>query len=105
MTAEEKTASLHEDNNGNVIDDKGRLIAAEVESIEELTDEDFNNPTRSVILPMLPTAVSDAIGADNKRVVIKKNIFEKNAKHHKDLSPAQSREILTDALYSPHLYG
>ena len=38
-------------------------------------------------------------------MVIKKNIFEKNGKHHKDLTPEDSRNILSRVLYSPDLYG
>ena len=64
----------------------------------------FSRPTRNVELPTLPKNVDAAIGANGKPVVIKKNIFEKNNKSHKDLSPQQSREILSEALYSPNLY-
>ena len=93
------------DNQGNPIGENGRLIVEKVNSIEELTDEDFTNPTRSVELPQLPEAVSDAIGANGKPVVIKKNIFEKNKKTHRDLSAQDSRGIIKAALYSPQLYG
>ena len=93
------------DNQGNPIGKDGRLIIEKVNSIEELTDEDFTNPTRSVELPQLPEAVSDAIGANGKPVVIKKNIFEKNKKTHRDLSAQDSRGIIKAALYSPQLYG
>ena len=70
-----------------------------------MTDNDFTNPTRNVKLPILPEKVSDAIGATGRPIVIKKNIFERNKKKHKDLTPEQSREILKSALYNPDLYG
>ena len=93
------------DAQGNPINADGSLIADAIESIEQLTDEDFTAPTRSVILPQLPSNVDAAIGADGKPVIIKKNIFERNAERHKDLTPEQSRDILFNALYNAQLYG
>lgn len=93
------------DNQGNPIDAEGNLIVDEVESISDITDMDFINPGRTIGLPAVPDNVSNAIGADGKRVVIKKNIFERNIGRHSDLSPSQSRDILSAALYSPNIYG
>ena len=93
------------DSQGNPTNEDGTLKVDVINSIDELTDADFTEPTRNVQLPKLPQVVDDAIGAAGKPVVIKKNIFEKNRDSHKDLSPEQSREILTDALYTPDLYG
>lgn len=96
---------IGEDNQGNPIDHAGKLIVEDVKSIDDITDDDFVNPTRTVGLPKLPSAVSDAIGSKDKRVIIKKNIFGKNHKNHKELTPSESREILRTALYTPSLYG
>lgn len=93
------------DNQGNLVDDEGRLVTEKVGSIDDLRDEDFTSPSRSVELPELDTRVADAIGTGGKPVVIKKNIFERNAKAHGDLTPADSRDILKAALYTPTLYG
>lgn len=93
------------DNQGNPVNEDGTLKVEEVKSVDELTDDDFSAPTRNVQLPTLPQNVDAAIGAEGKPVVIKKNIFGKNKKHHKDLTPEQSRQILKEALYSPNLYG
>ena len=107
----EKRKALHpssvesKDNQGNPINADGTLRLEKVKSVDDLTDEDFSKPYRNVELPELPKNVDDAIGANGKPVVIKKNIFEKNGKSHKDLSASQSREILTEALYHPNLYG
>ena len=95
----------HFDNQGNPVNADGSLLAEKIETIEGLADEDFFHPKRNVQLPALPEKVDAAIGADGKPVVIKKNIFEKNRKSHKDLSPTQSREILSNALYHTDLYG
>ena len=93
------------DNQGNPVDEKGNLIIEDVNSIDEITDEDFENPTRNIGLRPLTEKVSNAIGANGRRPIIKKNILEKNRKGHKDLTPQQSREILHAALYEPSLYG
>ncbi len=100
-----KQAEGQTDRQGNPIDADGKLIVEKVSSVNDLTDEDFTAPTRTVELPQIPENVDKAIGAEGKPVVIKKNIFEKNIKAHPDLSPEQSRDILTKALYSPNLVG
>ena len=93
------------DNQGNLIDTNGVLVTEKVESIDDITDEDFENPYRSIELPTLPQNVDNAIGANGKPIVIKKNIFERNIIRHSDLNPEQSRDILKSALYTPNLYG
>ena len=93
------------DNTGNVLNSDGSIYTEPVKSIEEIADEDFDNPTRSIELPAIPQNVSSAIGADGKPVIIKKNIFEKNATNHPELDAADSRAILANALYNPNLIG
>ena len=92
------------DKQGNPIDAEGRLITEKVEDISDLSDDDFNNPTRSVEFPKIPKNVDDALGANGRPVIIKKNIFEKNGKSH-GFTPKQSRKILGDALYNPDIVG
>ena len=92
------------DKQGNPINADGTLKVDKVNSINELTDADFENPTRNVELPSIPENVDKAIGANGKPVVIKKNIFEKNKKSH-NFSNQQSRDILTNALYNTDLVG
>ena len=92
------------DKQGNPIDAEGKLITEKVEDISDLSDDDFNNPTRSVELPKIPKNVDDALGANGRPVIIKKNIFEKNGKSH-GFTPKQSRKILGDALYNPDIVG
>ena len=93
------------DNQGNPIDANGKLIVDGVTSIDEITDEDFENPTRNVQLPALPENVANAIGTEGRPVVIKKNVFEKNNKTHVELEPENSRDILRSALYNPDIVG
>ena len=92
------------DRQGNPIDANGKLVTERVGSVGELTDDDFLHPTRSVELPAIPKNVADAIGSDEKPVVIKKNIFEKNQSTHA-FEPSESRKILSFALYNPDIIG
>ena len=94
-----------EDSQGNPLNADGTLKLEKIKSVDDLTDDDFSNPTRSVELPKLQENVDRALGAEGKPVIIKKNILEKNYKNHPDLTPNQSREILESALYRPDLYG
>ena len=94
-----------EDRQGNPIYANGSLILEELSSIDDINDDDFIEPTRNIMLPALPSNVQEALGANGKRAIIKKNIFERNAIRHSDITPDQSREILKAALYSPDLYG
>lgn len=93
------------DNMGNTLNSDGSIHTESVKSIKEITDEDFNEPTRSVELPNIPDNVSSALGAEGKPVIIKKNIFEKNLTNHPELEPEDSRAILENALYNPNLIG
>lgn len=92
------------DNQGNPLNADGTLKLEKIASVDELTDEDFSAPTRNVELPKLPKNVDDAIGANGKPVIIKKNIFEKNWEAHK-FPFAESRSILKSALYNTDLVG
>ncbi|MBR3444841.1 MAG: hypothetical protein IKH14_03095 [Prevotella sp.] len=93
------------DKQGNRLNSDGSLHIENITSLDDLTDADFDEPTRSVSLPDVPSNIRNAIGAANKPIVIKKNIFERNGISHSDLTPEQSREILRSALYRPDLYG
>lgn len=93
--ARQKREGTGTDNQGNPVNADGTLKVERVSTISDITDGDFTNPKRNVVLPPLPAKVDGAIGANGKDVVIKKSIFEKNRKSHSDLTPGQSREILT----------
>ena len=92
------------DNQGNPLNQDGTLKLDKIKSVDDLTDEDFTNATRNVQLPTVPQNVDAAIGANGKPVIIKKNIFEKNWNAHK-FTPAESRKVLSEALYNTDLVG
>ena len=93
-----------EDSQGNPVNPDGTLYAESVSSIDEITDEDFTDPTRSIALPKIPENVDNAIGANGKPVIIKKSIFEKVSKAH-SFAADESRKILKEALYNPDIVG
>lgn len=93
------------DAQGNPINPDGSYIVDVIGSIKELTDEDFTAPRRTVQLPAIPEKLNAVIGANKHPIIIKKNIFAKNAIDHKDLTPEQSREIIFNGLYNTNLYG
>ncbi len=101
----DKAEAAFTDNQGNPTDESGNLILERVGSVDEITDEDFTSPTRNIELPAIPQNIDDAIGANGKPIVIKKNVFEKNNKNHKDLTSGESRRILSNVFFSPNLYG
>ncbi len=93
------------DEQGNVLNSDGSVFTVKVNTIDEITDDDFDNPNRSIELPQVPDNVANAIGTNGRPVIIKKNIFGKNGETHVDLDPSDSREILSSALYNPNLVG
>ena len=88
------------DRQGNPVNEDGTLKTETIADVDELTDRDFSTPYRNVELPQLPENVGNAIGANGRPVVIKKNIFEKNRKDHPELTPGQSRDTALRSLYT-----
>ena len=91
--------------NGAEQEEQGTTERVVMSSPNEITDEDFTNPTRDIELPPLPTNTLQIIGSRSKPVLIKKNVLEKNGENHLELSPEDNRVILTNALYDPNLVG
>lgn len=104
-SGEDESRIALQDNQGNPVDEKGDLLLIQVEEPMDLTDEDFQNPSRNVRLPKLPDAIDNAIGGGGRPIVIKKNIFKKNQHSHPDLTPEDGRHIMGRALYAPTFYG
>lgn len=93
------------DMQGNPVDNNDRLIAEKVSSIDSIPDEYFTTPMVSIELPKLPEWLSQVFGTSGKRIIIKKNILEKNRNNHPELNGADCREILFKALYNANYYG
>ena len=93
------------DNMGNTLNSDGSIHTEKVNTLDEIKDDEFDEPTRSVELPKIPDNVATAIGSNGKPIIIKKNIFKKNATNHPELDASDSRTILNEALYNPNLVG
>ena len=91
------------DAQGNPIDQNGKYIVEQVEGIDDLTDEDFTAPRRTVQLPAIPKYLSDALDITGKPVILKMNVFCKNRDGHTELTTGMSRDVLKRALYAPDL--
>ena len=76
-----------------------------INTVAEITDEDFQKPYRSLELPSLPERTLKAMGKEAKPVLLKQNILVKNRNHHPELSEKDSRETLQKALYENDLVG
>ena len=76
-----------------------------INTVSEITDEDFQKPYRSLELPSLPERTLKAMGKEAKPVLLKQNILEKNRNHHPELSEKDSRETFQKALYENDLVG
>lgn len=76
-----------------------------IAGVQDITDDDFSNPTQSFLLPPLPYQTLSLMGRTPKPVLLKKNILEKNRKHHSELTAEDSRKILDSALYHSELVG
>ena len=101
---ETKNLQLY-DQQGNPVDEKGKLLLSKIKSIDEITDAEFSIGYRNVELPEISKDLDKALNASGRAVIIKSNIFTKNAISHPELSSKQSREILKQALYAPEMYG
>lgn len=86
------------DKSGNPINNDGSYLVESLHSAEEINDSDFENPTRNIVLPELSDETANAIGAVGRTVLIKKSIFEKSKREHKELTPEECRRAIQAAL-------
>lgn len=61
--------------------------------------EDFKNPQKDYNLPDIPKKILDKLGKEQKPVILKKNIIEKNKEHHPDLNIEDYNNILNEGIY------
>nr|DAI59741.1 MAG TPA: hypothetical protein [Caudoviricetes sp.] len=62
------------------------------------TIEEFNNPVKDYELPRLNESDLRKLGKEDKPVVLKKNIIEKNKRNHPEVDISEYDKILTDTL-------
>ena len=86
------------DKQGNPVGDDGWFIVSHLDSPSDITDADFDAPTRNVELNPLPEGTDASVKANGRNVLIKRSTFAKNHIKHKDLSTDDSRAILNRVL-------
>lgn len=64
----------------------------------DISDLNFIDPTEDIVLTELKPDVTNHLGIPNKTVLIKKCVFEKNKKNHKELATEESKNVLFLAL-------
>ena len=98
-------AKVLNEEQGNRLNPDGSYAIDTISSIDDLTDEDFINPSRTVQLPTIAENLAKALNIVGKPVIIKKNVFWKNRDGHPELTPEMSRDVLARALYAPNQYA
>lgn len=79
-------------------------LAQHGSDVDDLPEtEYFRSPDGDRLLPPLPTELVDVLGKTPKPLLLKRNIVEKNNRHHPELAPDDAATILGDALYRPSL--
>lgn len=68
------------------------------EKVSDITDQDFINLYRDIILSCLDLTILQKTGVTDRKVLIKKVVFEKNKNHHPELNTKESRRVLSDSL-------
>ncbi|WP_158310217.1 hypothetical protein [Brachyspira pilosicoli] len=68
------------------------------EKIEKLKEIDW---TKDNTLPNFPKYFLDEYGLEDKPILLKKNIIEKNKLNHPDITEEEARRIIGNALYKP----
>lgn len=71
-------------------------IAKNIENMPSI--EDFRNPNKDYELPRLNQGDLSKLGKEDKPVILKKNIIEKNKHNHPEVDISEYSKILTDTL-------
>lgn len=73
-------------------------------SIEQIPNDIFIKPDRSILLPPPPIDVAKAMRTSSRPYLIKKSTFERNKKRHPEIvTPKENKIILSAALYDANV--
>ncbi|MDR1942443.1 MAG: hypothetical protein LBQ47_08970, partial [Endomicrobium sp.] len=80
----------------------GGFVQRTIEKIKSLLpkNEYYKNPDKDVVLPDLNAEDLELLGKKNKKVLLKKNIVEKEKANHKELAIDDYNDIISNALYN-----
>ena len=97
QSEKESEESRKEENNNEDLSKEKKQKEIQ-EKIEKLKDIDW---TKDNTLPNFPKSFLDEYGLEDKPILLKKNIIEKNKLNHPDITEEEARRIIGDALYKP----
>ena len=63
------------------------------------TVDDYKNPQKDYELPQIPNNILKKLGKEQKPLVLKKNIIEKNKQHHPEINIEEYNSILDSGIY------
>ncbi|MBQ3835735.1 MAG: hypothetical protein II814_01250 [Treponema sp.] len=79
--------------------DQRGVVIEKASSVQNISDKEFEKPTRSYQLPPLNKKFSDAIGKPAKDVLLSKHTIERMMKDHPEMKDGKNRKrILNNAL-------
>ena len=97
QSEKESEESRKEENNNEDLSEEEKQKEIE-EKIEKLKEIDW---TKDNTLPNFPKYFLDEYGLEDKPILLKKNIIEKNKLNHPDITEEEARRIIGNALYKP----
>ncbi|WP_288550774.1 phage portal protein [uncultured Brachyspira sp.] len=97
QSEKESEESKKEENNNEDVSKEEKQKEIE-EKIEKLKEIDW---TKDNTLPNFPKYFLDEYGLEDKPILLKKNIIEKNKLNHPDITEEEARRIIGNALYKP----
>ena len=96
---ESEESRKEENNNEDLSEEEKQKKDKEIqEKIEKLKEIDW---TKDNTLPNFPKSFLDEYGLEDKPILLKKNIIEKNKLNHPDITEEEARRIIGNALYKP----
>lgn len=97
QSEKESEESRKEENNNEYLSEEEKQKEIQ-EKIEKLKEIDW---TKDNTLPNFPKSFLDEYGLEDKPILLKKNIIEKNKLNHPDITEEEARRIIGNALYKP----
>lgn len=96
---ESEESRKEENNNEDLSEEEKQKKDKEIqEKIEKLKEIDW---TKDNTLPNFPKSFLDEYGLEDKPILLKKNIIEKNKLNHPDITEEEAIRIIGNALYKP----
>ncbi|MCM1296179.1 MAG: SNF2-related protein, partial [Muribaculaceae bacterium] len=89
-------------NNSAVINQGASNMPLLIDKTQLPTIEHYNNPQSDFVMPNISEDVLNNLQKNQKPLVLKKNIIEKNKRNHPELSTNEYNNVLEQAIYNPN---